>query len=99
MHQSITLNIHYTLPEETWQKVSDIYPQMPGWIGYPDGGCPYWFGMDKDAKHLVASIEPSGLQFSGEMQEFEFIEWINTFIEKATQVLGFQVINTEDAED
>lgn len=72
---------------------------MPGWIGYPDGGCPYWFGTDTDAKHLVASVEPSGLQFSGEMQEFEFIEWINTFIEKATQVLSFQVMDTEDAED
>ena len=97
MHQSITLNIHYALPGEAWQKVMAIYPLMPGWIGYPDEGCPYWFGTEGDEKFLVASIEPSGLAFGGKMEAAEFTGWINAFIEKATQALGFQVIDADEA--
>ena len=42
---NINLNIHYSAPQEVWDKIGVLYSQMPGWKGYVDG-CPKWYGED-----------------------------------------------------
>ena len=99
----INLNIHYTLPDELWNKVVQIYPQMPGWIGFIDG-IPRWYNnMDDDdnnnKKGIEVSVEPSGLQFFALMSKQEWESWIALFKKKATEALGYEVGEPEDGYD
>ncbi|WFD08680.1 hypothetical protein [Tepidibacter hydrothermalis] len=89
------LNIHYSLPDEIWNEISNLYSQMPGWINYIDG-IPYWFGTEETEKFICASVEPSGLQFYAKMLNEEWESWFNLFKEKATDLLGFEVGEPED---
>lgn len=89
------LNIRYDLPDEVWDKVSKVYENMPGWIGYKSG-IPYWFGTDEDDVFIEASVEPSGLSFYAQMNSDVWMSWIETFKLEATKVLGFDVGEPED---
>ncbi|MCT4596524.1 MAG: hypothetical protein N4A50_01420 [Vallitalea sp.] len=89
------LNIHYSLLHETWDKISNLYSQMPGWINFING-IPYWFGTDEEQKSISASVEQGGLHFYSRMPNEEWEDWFNLFKEKATELLGFKVGEPED---
>lgn len=89
------LNIWYYLPDEVWNKVSNIYENMPGWLGYKNG-IPYWFGHEGDDIYIEASVEPSGLSFYAQMNNSDWNSWIEKFKSEATKVLGFEVGEPED---
>ncbi|WP_299437966.1 hypothetical protein [uncultured Aquimarina sp.] len=97
------MNIRYDLPKEVWEKIEIVYAQMPGWLGFgKDGegeeGIPYWFSFKEEEKYIVASIEPSGLQFEGYMDEEDWLSWKILFKKVATEVLGFKVGEIEEGE-
>ncbi|WP_299902120.1 hypothetical protein [uncultured Aquimarina sp.] len=97
------LNIRYDLPKEIWDKVPLIYEKMNGWIGFgKDGngenGIPYWFSYNENEKSILASVEPSGLQFSANMELDEWTEWKTEFKKIATEILGFKVGELEEGE-
>lgn len=97
------LNIRYDLPQGTWNKVSEVYEQMPGWLGYGDGengesGIPYWFNYNTDEKSVLASVEPSGLQFIANMETEEWQEWKALIKQIASKTLGFKVGEIEEGE-
>ncbi|KAA2241509.1 hypothetical protein F0L74_16570 [Chitinophaga agrisoli] len=93
----MNLNIRYDAPEEIWNKVPLIYAQLKGWLGYGTGGecgekgLPYWFGFNEHEKHILASVEMGGLQFSGLMDTDEWINWVKEIKEIATRELGYKV--------
>jgi hypothetical protein len=95
-YQECNLNIRYDAPKEIWDKVEIVYKTSDGWLGCGDGiqgekGIPYWFSFDEDQKHIMASIEPSGLQLLGFMDNDNWNQWIQEFQQKATNLLGFKV--------
>ncbi|MBY0014025.1 hypothetical protein [Paenibacillus typhae] len=94
-NHNCNLNIWRHLPDEVWDKVSELYKSMPGWIGYKDG-IPYWFGQEEDDVYIAASVEPSGLSFFAQMNQRDWELWITTFKSEATRVLGFDVGEPED---
>ena len=95
--QEMNLNIRYDAPDEIWNKVSFIYSQLNGWLGYGKGGefgeegIPYWFGYNEEDKHISASVEIAGLQFSGLMEEEEWQLWVKAIKRIATKELGYKV--------
>ena len=82
----VNLNIHYTIPQELWVKVKEIFTQMPGWTGF-ENGCPKWYGDGE--KIIEGSLEPSGLQLYAEMPQSEWDTWLQLFKDKSTAVLGY----------
>ncbi len=89
----ITLNIPYDMPDEKWAIVDAIYKSMPGWQGYIDGGCPVW---DTGNGYTVsASVEPSGLCIESSSEEANISEWVELFMQRATERLGFIVKDAE----
>ncbi|WP_252230441.1 hypothetical protein [Clostridium sp. ZBS15] len=36
------LNIHYSLSQDIWDKVDQLYSEMPFWSGFIDGN-PQWY--------------------------------------------------------
>ncbi|MFD2564151.1 hypothetical protein [Aquimarina rubra] len=98
-----TINIRYDLPKDIWDKVAQVYAQMPGWLGFgKEGlgqkGIPYWFSFNEDEKYIFASIEPGGLQFEANMDEDEWLAWKTYFKKIATEILGFKVGEIEEGE-
>lgn len=98
-----TLNIWYGLPKEIWDKIPLVYEKMNGWMGYGkngngEKGIPYWFGYIENEKHIMASIEPSGLQFIAYMEPQEWSIWKATFKKVATEILGFKIGEIEKGE-
>ncbi|MBO5031834.1 MAG: hypothetical protein J6C19_16020 [Lachnospiraceae bacterium] len=92
----ININIHYSAPQEVWNKVEKIYTQMPQWKGFVNG-CPQWYG--EDGKFIEASVEPSGLQLYGKMPQKEWDEWLQIFKDKTTAALGYAIGEPEDGYD
>lgn len=90
---NINLNIHYSAPQEIWDKLVQLYREMPNWNGFVDG-CPQWYGTD--GKLIEASVEPSGLQFYAELPDDEWNAWIELFKRKATSMLGYEIGEPED---
>lgn len=88
---NINLNIHYTMPEAVWEKIGEVYASMPYWIG--EGKRPCW-----EAKNIAleASVEPSGLQISGEMPEEIWESWYSELKDKLTAALGYEIGEPED---
>jgi hypothetical protein len=86
----MNLNIRYDAPREIWNKVSLIYEQLPGWLGFHEH-IPYWFSINENEKHISASVEPSGLHFSALMDTAEWTDWVKAIKEIATKELGYKV--------
>ena len=87
---NINLNIHYTTPQEMWDKLEMLYSSMPGWNAHKH----QWYGNDE--KIIEVSIEPSGLQFYAKLDKEEWKRWISEFKEKATEIMGYEVGEPED---
>jgi len=66
----INLNIHWSAPDEVWDRIGKVYSEMPYWHGNEQGA--QWIGENID---LWASCEPSGLQIAGTMPENIWIAW------------------------
>lgn len=86
----ITLNIHYTAPDEIWDKLMVLYTMMPGW----NEQMKCWYG--NEGKLIEISVEPGGLQFYAELPAKEWETWILEFKEKATEILGYEIGDPED---
>ena len=86
----VTLNIHYSLPDEYWKKLNSVYKTMPFWIGYING-IPYWYGDDSNDKTISASVEPGGLQITAILDEDEWNEWYALLKKRVSDELGFEV--------
>lgn len=92
------LNIHYSAPDHVWEELAKIYALMPGWIGYYEG-CPHWYSTNGDEKHIIASVEPSGILFTCNMEQDEFEAWFDLIKKKTTNALGYPVGEPEDGFD
>lgn len=90
---NINLNIHYSAPQEIWDKLESLYSEMPGWSGFVNG-CPQWYGVDD--RLIEAGVESSGLQFYAKMPSEEWEAWITLFKNKATELLGYEIGEPED---
>lgn len=94
-HQEMNLNIRYDAPDEIWDKVPLIYEQLNGWLGFGLGGelgeegIPYWFSYNEGEKHISASVESTGLHFTGLMDTNEWRIWAKKIKDIATKELGF----------
>jgi len=59
--------------DRLWNKLGEIYNLLPHKI---ETDFPTWYGLEGEAdSYLWGSVEPSGLQISGELKENEWIEW------------------------
>lgn len=90
---NINLNIHYSAPQQIWDKLEQLYKEMPGWNGFKEG-CPQWKG--RETGFIEASAESSGLQFYVKLPAEEWDEWIHRFTEKASGLLGYEIGEPED---
>lgn len=90
----INLNIHYTMPDDLWEKLGEVYSSMPYWTGY--GKTPCW---NAENIELEASVEPSGIQIYGEMPEEIWKNWYSELKEKLTEALGYEIGEPEDGYD
>ncbi|MCW3467833.1 hypothetical protein [Chitinophaga nivalis] len=103
-HQEMRLNIRYDAPEAIWNKLSQVYEQLDGWIGhgrggeYGEAGIPYWFSFNENEKHILVSVEPGGIQFSGLMDASEWAIWGKEIKKVATSMLGYKVGEIETGE-
>lgn len=95
MEQDVTLNIHYSAPQEIWDKIDEVYQSMPYWLGYDNG--PRW--EDGNEIAVTASVEPGGLQIYGTMPDDIWMKWIKEFTDKLTEVLGYPIGEPEDGYD
>lgn len=91
MEHNINLNIHYTAPDDVWDKIGEIYRSLPYWSERTEG--PSWIGPDID---LWASVEPSGIQIAGTMPEEIWEDWYSNLKEKLTAALGYEIGEPED---
>lgn len=91
MEHDINLNIHYTSPEEVWDKIGRIYESMPYWAGNDNGT--QWIGKDIN---LWASVEPSGIQLAGTMPDDIWDDWYSSLKRKLTDALGYEIGEPED---
>ena len=89
----INLNIHYSAPQEVWDKIEKVYVEMPHWKGFVNG-CPKWYG--EDGKFIEGSVEPSGLQLCAELSQEEWNEWLQFFKDKLTDVLDYPIGEPEE---
>lgn len=91
MYKDINLNIHYSTPEEIWDKINEVYKSMPYWAGNDNEV--KWIGKDID---LWASVEPSGIQIAGIMPDYIWNEWYSSLKHKLTESLGYEVGEPEE---
>ena len=89
----VNLNIHYSAPQEIWDKLESVYSEMPHWKGFSDS-CPQWYG--EDGKLIEGSVESSGLQLNARLPQDEWNEWLQLFKSKATEALGYPIGEPED---
>ncbi len=87
----VNLNIHYTAPDEIWEKIHGVYQNMPYWRSFEP--IPHWTG---NRINLSASGEPSGLQISGEMPEEVWENWYKMLKDNLTHELGYEIGEPED---
>lgn len=91
MEHDINLNIHYTAPEEIWDKIGEVYASMPYWAGNENG--PQWLGTDIN---LWASVEPGGIQIAGTMPDNIWEDWYALLKQKLTEALGYEIGEPEE---
>lgn len=90
------LNIHYSIPENLWNALVEMFAQLPHYRGFTDV-CPQWYGYD--GKLIEASLEASGLQFYAELPQQEWDDWFADFKNKAEKILGYPIGEPEDGFD
>lgn len=89
MDQSITLNIPHDLSDEDWDKISEVYRSMDGWIDGKD--FPYWYGTEADDRYISVSYEPSGLLFSGNVNDDLWVGWLTQICAKLSIALNREI--------
>ncbi|WP_299244160.1 hypothetical protein [uncultured Aquimarina sp.] len=40
-----TINIRYDLPKEVWNKLEQVYSQMPGWLSFGTEDKGHWYTL------------------------------------------------------
>lgn len=84
--QSANLNIRYDWP--IWDyRINVIYSKTEGWIV----GTNRWFNQSDEGKFIVSSLEPSGLNFYGKMEDEEWNQWLLNLKKVATKYLGTKI--------
>lgn len=91
MEHDINLNIHYSAPEEIWDKIGNVYESMQYWAGNENEA--RWEGDNID---LCASVEAGGVQIAGTMPEEIWEDWYNALKIKLTEALGYEIGEPED---
>ena len=94
MGHDVTLNIHYSAPDEVWEKIGDVYQSMPYWAGTVQGA--KWIGTNID---LWASVEPGGIQIAGVMPENIWEKWYHKLKADLTAALGYEIGEPENGFD
>ena len=94
MRHDVTLNIHYSAPDEIWEKIGDVYQLMPYWAGDIQG--PRWQGDNID---LWASVESGGIQIAGVMPENIWEKWYYKLKMNLTAALGYEIGEPENGYD
>ncbi|MBU2713188.1 hypothetical protein [Zooshikella harenae] len=89
MEQSITLNIPHDLSDEEWEKISEVYRNMDGWIDGID--FPYWYGTESDDRYISVSYEPSGLLFTGKVNDDLWVGWLTQICAKLSIALRREI--------
>jgi hypothetical protein len=92
---NITLNIYLEKSLEKWDALVKVYEAMPGWLGFVSDGCPTWTVTGNPQDTINASVEPGGLHFFGNVPEQALKQWMVEFIDRASEVLGYQVYDSE----
>lgn len=93
MEHDINLNIHYTIPKDLWEKVVEVFHSMPYWSGDECNAGVMWTGENIE---LYYSVEPSGIQISGEMPPEIWRKWYPELKRKLTEVLGYEIGEPEE---
>ena len=91
MEHDIRLNIHYSVPDELWDKICDVFKNMPYYNENEYLHC--WVGEGID---LSASVEPGGIQLAGTMPENIWNNWFDTLKKELTKALGYEIGEPED---
>ena len=81
---------------EAWDTVIEVSTSIPQWAGI---SVDFADKQIETQKLIEVSIEPSGLQFYAKMPKDEWTMWINTFKQKATELLGYDIGEPEDGYD
>ncbi|MDE7262075.1 MAG: hypothetical protein K2N78_08480 [Oscillospiraceae bacterium] len=93
MRHDVTLNIHYSAPDEIWERVGNVYRAMPYWAGTTPAK---WIGEDID---LWASVEPGGVQIAGIMPENIWEKWYHDLKANLSAELGYEIGEPENGYD
>ncbi|UXH79044.1 hypothetical protein [Roseateles amylovorans] len=93
MRHTITLNIRYDWPESDWQKIAAVYESLPGWQG--DQPTASWFGVCGGEQYIIASVEPSGVLFEGNVDERLWAGWLTMLCARLSLVLDREVHDAE----
>jgi len=80
-------------PPNTTTISSSIYASMDGWLDNEYG--PAWFGREGDTRYIWASVEPSGIQFCGEVETPLWIGWLTVLCARMSLALGREVHDAE----
>lgn len=92
-----TYNIHHMMADELWDRLLEVYEQLPGWQGEGEDGCYCWFGEEgKGIEYLSVYIEPSGLCVDAVLNEVDWKAWDRQFRQLATEALGYQIMDAEE---
>ena len=93
MEQSITLNLPYNLSKSEWAKIMAVYREMGEWCEGQQVPC--WFGSLDSSRFIAASVEPSGLHVSGNIDPLLFRGWVTKLCAKLTASLGREIYDAE----
>lgn len=94
MYIDLNLNIHYSLPEQVWDRIDKVYKSMPYWAG--NDAEVKWIGDDID---LCAFVEPSGIKIAGTMPDDIWNKWYSSLKNKLTKELGYEIGEVEEGYD
>ena len=81
------VNLNIVDAQPVWDMLEGLYASMPGWRGF-ERGCPQW---RTEGGAIRGSVEPGGLQISGEMPEEEWSQWLALFKERAGEIMGYAI--------
>lgn len=86
------VNLNIVDAQPVWDMLEGLYASMPGWRGF-DRGCPQW---RTEGGTIQGSVEPGGLQLSGELPPEEWADWLERFRREASGLLGYPVGEPEE---